>query len=266
MTGNSGSYSTSRDLFLRMNSEGDYTLCNLDAHSYGTGYASSQDNTGSLYGYSMNNRSIDTGQHGYYSADNTNLSLSHGGVDLSLVNGHVSQHQNINYNINGSNSMMGRGIRNTGYQDIDGQLPQCLDPYTGLAAINCDTQTSHGGIPPHSPGGGRAVYGSPCIDTMGQCSIPNGSHTAYLPQMTPPSPVKSESPSPQNLQAKPFRWMQIKRNPGKQGKPNICYYSFSFHSEEGINFTTKISQLGPDSFLTVSDLNIMQVSWSCRAF
>lgn len=200
-----------------MNSEGDYTLCNLDAHSYGTGYnVNTQDTTGPLYGYSMGGRSLDTGQHGYYNTDNSNLNLGHGGVDLSLVNGHVvSQHQNINYNINGNTSMMGRGVRNTGYE-LDGQLAQCLDPYTGLAAVNCDTQTTHSGIPPHSPGGGRAIYGSPCIDAMGQCSIPNGNPTAYLSQMTPPSPVKSESPSPQNLQAKPFRWMQIKRNPGKQ--------------------------------------------------
>lgn len=205
-----------------MNTESDYTLCNLDAHSYGTGYnvnVNCPDNSdGALYGYSMNNRSIDTGQHGYYTTDNNSLNLAHNNVDLSLVNGHtVSQHQNYNVNVNGS--MMGRGGRGaTGYQDLDGQLAQCLDPYTGLAAINCDTQTTHGGIPPHSPSGGRSIYGSPCIDTMGHCSIPSGNHNGYLSQMTPPSPVKSESPSPQSLQAKPFRWMQIKRNPGKQGK------------------------------------------------
>lgn len=207
------------DISPIMNSEGDYTLCNLDAHSYSNAYNTS-DNPASLYGYStINNRSIDTGQHGYYDG---NINISHG-MDLSLINGHVTQHQNLGYNINGNNSMMGRSARNTGYQDLDGQLPQCLDPYTGLAAINCDTQTvPHGGVPPHSPGSGRSVYGSPYVDTMGQCSIPNGGHNACYSQMTPPSPVKSESPSPQSLQSKPFRWMQIKRNPGK-----TCKYFFS---------------------------------------
>ena len=205
-----------------MNSEGDYTLCNLDAHSYSNAY-NGTDNPASLYGYStINNRSIDTGQHGYYDA---NINISHG-MDLSLINGHVTQHQNLGYTINGNNSMMGRSARNTGYQDLEGQLPQCLDPYTGLAAINCDTQTvPHGGVPPHSPGSGRSVYGSPYVDTMGQCSIPNGGHNVCFSQMTPPSPVKSESPSPQNLQSKPFRWMQIKRNPGKTSK-FICHFIF----------------------------------------
>ncbi|KAH3701034.1 homeobox protein Hox-A1-like [Dreissena polymorpha] len=168
----------------------------------------------------MSNRSIDTGQHGYYANDADALSIGHGhtNVDLALVNGHVvSHHQNINYNTNVNNSMMGRGlVRGNGYQDLDGQLSNCLDPYTGLSAITCDSQVTHGGIPPHSPSGGRPMYGSPCIDTMGHCSIPNGNHTGYLSQMTPPSPVKSESPSPQSLGGKPFRWMQIKRNPGKQ--------------------------------------------------
>lgn len=201
-----------------MNTESDYTLCNLDAHSYGTGYnVNAPDNSdGALYGYSMNTRAIDTGQHGYYPTDNNSLNLGHNNVDPSLVNGHTVSQQNYNVNVN--ISMMGRGGRGPSYQDLDGQLAQCLDPYTGLSAINCDTQTTHGGMPTHSPGGGRSIYGSPCIDTMGHCSIPNGNHNGYLSQMTPPSPVKSESPSPQNLQAKPFRWMQIKRNPGKQGK------------------------------------------------
>ena len=209
-----------------MNTEGDYTLCNLDTHSYGTGYNVNTDN--SLYGYSVNTRSLDTGQHAYYSTDNgLNIPHSVQGLDVSHLNGHaVSQHQNLGYNVNVNNSMMGRNVRpGTGYQDLESQLPQCLDPYTpGLAAINCDTQNLHGGIPPHSPGGGRSVYGSPCIDTMGQCSIPNGGHSHYLSQMTPPSPVKSESPSPQGLQAKPFRWMQIKRNPGKTGEFSLTFF------------------------------------------
>ncbi|XP_052806050.1 homeobox protein Hox-A1a-like [Mya arenaria] len=205
-----------------MNSETDYTLCNLDAHSYGTGgynVNTGDQNGGSLYGYSMNTRSIDTGQTGYYATESETINLGHNTVDLSLVNGHVvSQHQSISYNTNVNNSMMGRAGSRTGYPELDGQL-NTYDPYTGLSAITCDTQATHGGIPPHSPSAGRAVYGSPCIDTMGHCAIPNGTHNGYLQhsQMTPPSPVKSESPSPQSLNSKPFRWMQIKRNPGKQG-------------------------------------------------
>jgi len=209
-----------------MNPEADYTLCNLDAHSYGTGgynVNNTDQSSAGLYGYSMSNRSIDTGQHGYYQTESDSINLGHNTVDLSLVNGHVvSQHQNINFNANINNSMMGRAGSRTGYPEIDGQIAaNAYDPYTGLSAITCDTQVTHGGIPPNSPSNGRAIYGSPCIDTMGHCALPNGTHNGYLQhsQLTPPSPVKSESPSPQTLSSKPFRWMQIKRNPGKQGTP-----------------------------------------------
>nr|APD15698.1 homeobox hox 1 [Nucula tumidula] len=179
-----------------MNSDSDYTICNLDAHSYANSYSSSEIQA-SFYGYStLNNRSIDTGQ--YYGAETHGLS----GVDLSL--GPTTQP--MSYPVN--TSVIARQTRHhqQGY-DLEGQ--SVLDQYvsvnhTGLS-LNGDT---HGGIS-LSPGG-RTTYGTACLETLGPCSLSNGNN-GYLPQSIP-SPVKSESPSPQGLQTKPFRWMQIKRN------------------------------------------------------
>ncbi|KAL3836063.1 hypothetical protein ACJMK2_021516 [Sinanodonta woodiana] len=201
-----------------MNTETDYTLCNLDSPHYSNVY-NGNEIPATLYGYSSinNNRSLDTGQQGYYGAENT---LPHGNcMDLTLGNtGHNQHHSSISYSINTS-PMMGRTGRTPVYHDItEGQLTHCMDPYTGLAVNGDTTGLHHGGIPPLSPGDGRAMYASPCVENHVPCSISNGTHNAYIPQNASPSPVKSESPSPQSLQAKPFRWMQIKRNPTKTSK------------------------------------------------
>lgn len=188
-----------------MNSDTDYTICNLDSPSYANSYSNSEI-PASVYGYSttISNRSIDTGQH-YYGTENV-LPPGLSGVDLTLGNT-----QAFSYPVNNNALARGSG-RHPGFELNDG-TSHLVDPYlnigpTGLA-LNGDSHLA-GGVP-LSPG--RTAYGGVCVENIGPCAMPNGVNT-YIPHSAP-SPVKVE---PQNLQAKPFRWMQIKRNAAKPGK------------------------------------------------
>ena len=191
-----------------MNSESDYTICNLDSHSYGNSYTSSEiPNT--IYGYnsSINTRTVDTGQ--YYGSENI---IPHGlsGVDLSMTNG-----QGLNYPVN--SAVVPRPTRHQGYHEIgDTAQAHIVDPYL----------TSHHGLTlngdSHLPGGngmslspGRGSYAATCTDNLTSCSLSN----VYGATIPPPaqSPIKQEPSTGQNLQSKPYRWMQIKRNAPKPG-------------------------------------------------
>lgn len=198
-----------------MNSESDYTICNLDSHSYGNAYTNSEI-PATIYGYNTNinnSRSIDTGQH-YYGTENI---IHHGlsGVDLSTGNG-----QALSYPVN--SSVIPRQPRHHQGYDLAESQGHLMDPYlTGHGlALNSDAHLGGGASVSLSPG--RTACGGGCIDTLGSCSLPN-SYGAVVPQQAP-SPIKCEAATGQSLQSKPFRWMQIKRNPAKSGKK---YYFLS---------------------------------------
>lgn len=188
-----------------MNSEGDYTICNLDSHSYGSNGYTNSEIPATIYGYNnINNRSIDTGQH-YYGVENM-LPPGMSGVDLSL-----GTNQNIPYQVN--SQAVQRGARHPGYDMPDGHS-QTVDPYSlqghhGLA-LNGDHL---GGGLRLSPG--QTPYGGACVDNMGSCSLANMYGTTVAQQVQ--SPIKTEPSNGQSVQNKPFRWMQIKRNPAKAG-------------------------------------------------
>ncbi|OWF34066.1 homeobox protein Hox-A1-like [Mizuhopecten yessoensis] len=188
-----------------MNSDNDYTICNLDSHSYGNGYTNSEI-PGTLYGYNtINNRAIDTGQH-YYGAENL-VPPGISGVDLSL-----GTSQGLSYPVN--TPVIPRGPRH-GYELPDPQPhPGNVDPYMaghhGLT-LNGDAHLGGGGGLSLSPG--RTSYVGSCVDTLGSCSLSN----MYGATMSQPNSghIKQEPTAAQSLSNKPFRWMQIKRNPGK---------------------------------------------------
>jgi len=193
-----------------MNADNDYTICNLDSHSYGNGYSNSEI-PATIYGYNtgINNRSIDTGQH-YYGTENL---IPHGlsGVDLSLGTNQGVSGYPVNSNV------ISRGARHPGYDLTDPQTHGGVgvDPYlTGHHGLTLNGDNGHlggGGGLGLSPG--RNSYGGGCVDSLGSCSLGNV-YGATIAQSVP-SPIKSEPSAGQNLQSKPFRWMQIKRNPAK---------------------------------------------------
>ncbi|KAK3105419.1 hypothetical protein FSP39_024908 [Pinctada imbricata] len=202
-----------------MNSEGDYTICNLDSHSYGNSYTSS-DIPNAIYGYSNNisARTVDTGQQ-YYGSENI---IPHGlsGVDLSLTNG-----QGLNYPVN--SAVAPRVSRHQGYHDLgDSGQAHMVDPYLtphhGLA-LNGDAHIPGGNGMNLSPG--RGSYGGSCTDNLTSCSLSNVYGATIPPQAQ--SPIKQEPSTGQNLASKPYRWMQIKRNAPKPApKPTSPEYGY----------------------------------------
>ncbi|CAG2219884.1 unnamed protein product [Mytilus edulis] len=189
-----------------MNTESDYTLCNLDSQHYGNGYSNSEI-PNNIYGYNaVNNRSLDTGQN-YYGSENViphNLS----GVDLSLGNG-----QCLSYPVN--STIIPRHSRNSGY-DLPENQSHLVDNY--LNGHNHNGLTINGDI--HLGGAqmslspGRTNYPNACLENYGSCSLSNP-YGSSLQQPSHATQIKQEPISGQELQTKPFRWMQIKRNTPK---------------------------------------------------
>lgn len=185
-----------------MNTDADYTICNLDAHPYVNGYNTSEiPNT--IYGYNnnINSRAIDTGQQNYYGSENM-LPPGLSGVDLSLGN------QGLTYPVNGP--VVPRTTRHQGYDlgDTQGHVVEHYIPQH--AALAGDLGSGQ------NINSGRSNFGTTCIDNLTSCSLSNV-YGATINQQVP-SPVKSEPSNGQNLQNKPFRWMQIKRNAPKPGE------------------------------------------------
>lgn len=185
-----------------MNTDTDYTICNLDAHPYVNGYTTA-DIPNTIYGYNnnINSRAIDTGQQNYYGSENM-LPPGLSGVDLSLGN------QGLTYPV--SAPVVPRTTRHQGYELGDTQshlVEHYIPPHAALAGDLGPGQTINSG---------RSNFGTTCIDNLTSCSLSNVYGATVNQQV--PSPVKSEPSNGQNLQNKPFRWMQIKRNAPKPGK------------------------------------------------
>ncbi|XP_041371413.1 homeobox protein Hox-B1b-like [Gigantopelta aegis] len=205
-----------------MNGDADYTLCNLDSHSYANSFANS-DVPASIYGFAnLNNRALDTGQS-YYS-DPSLTSLTGGGGDLSLGNG-----QTLAYPVS-PGVLAARGTRHVGggYALGVGDLsvPQVADCYmpNGTAA---------------GPGcvelGVRTTYGNGA-EQMRHHGV-GSTGVSYLHQSSGGAPLKSEQCGQQNSGgSKPFRWMTIKRNPNKPaGKPGEYGYTQTTQQQQQQN-------------------------------
>ncbi|KAK6182912.1 hypothetical protein SNE40_010489 [Patella caerulea] len=187
-----------------MNSDNDYTLCNLDSHSYGGSYNNS-DIQPSSYGYAnISNRSLDTGQN-YYGAEAV-LPHGLGGGDLLLGN------TNQPYSV--SSSVIARNSRHAGaYGLCDLAIPQandCYIPNGGSTNGSC------------MDAGVRSPYSSSPEHMRGPVLGGNG----YPHQSPGGSPIKPDQTSSSSYSSKPFRWMTIKRNGFKQaGKPGEYGYT-----------------------------------------
>lgn len=202
-----------------MNTDTDYTICNLDAHPYVNGYTTSEiPNT--IYGYNnnINARAIDTGQQNYYGSENM-LPPGLSGVDLSLGN------QGLTYQVN--TPVVPRTTRHQGYELGDTQthvVDHYIPSHAALAGDLGSGQTINSG---------RSNFGTTCIDNLTSCSLSNV-YGATIHQQVP-SPVKAEPSTGQNLQNKPFRWMQIKRNAPKPGTSHFLVTSLM----QGVIFILK---------------------------
>lgn len=130
------------------------------------------------------------------------------GVDLSLGNG-----QCLSYPVN--STIIPRHPRNSGY-DLPENQGHLVDSYlnghshNGLT-INGDIHLGGGGM---SLSPGRTNYPSSCLENYGSCSLSNP-YGSSLQQQAHVTQIKQEPISGQELQSKPFRWMQIKRNTPK---------------------------------------------------
>nr|APD15651.1 homeobox hox 1 [Antalis entalis] len=192
-----------------MNSENDYTICNLDSQSYSNGYTTSEI-PATLYGFNpaANSRSIDTGQQ-YYGLENTH---GLGNVDLSLGNAQTYAYPSNAAVFSRSTSRLtnGYGISNTGPSEVSAYINSC-----NVSDLDTCSDVSM-----------RSLYS--WSDHLGNQLI-NGQN-GYLPTQSP-AQIKTETP--QNLQSKPFRWMQIKRNHNKPaGSSKNTEYGFNSSQQQ----------------------------------
>ncbi|XP_046380813.1 homeobox protein Hox-B1-like [Haliotis cracherodii] len=192
-----------------MNSDNDYTLCNLDAHSYANTFPNSEI-PASIYGFAnINNRSLDTGQ-GYYGPDPSLGSLQGGELALGT-------NPQLSYPV--STSVIARASRHPGGYGLGvGDIPP-------VPTVNeCYVPNGNGNGAACMDMGVRTPFS--CASDPARNTLPTGGTSAYLSHTPGGSPLKSEQCGSQAMQSKPFRWMTIKRNPTKPaGKPGEYGYT-----------------------------------------
>lgn len=229
-----------------MNSEGDYTLCNLDTHSYANAFTNSPDLSNTIFatpphpGYqglshagAAHHRSLDTGQasayHLHYSGSQQEGVLGNG-TDLPLA---AAPQSLGGYPLNTSAALARAATRHHAGASPYGHLPDLSlsstspDCYLNGNTVNGPIGGGHNGqgmCMDISPGV-RPCYPCPSDPVRGGPPTPTGGY----PTAGVPSPIKSEgcngASGAQNLHNKPFRWMTIKRNAAKPGKCRQCHYS-----------------------------------------
>lgn len=199
-----------------MNSNSDYTICNLDSHTtYSANFV--PDSIGSTgYSYSnVNNGLSDTGQLGY----GASASLQQAGaVELSHGGGHHPGHHIYSHHSNSTSVL-------TPTPPPPGSYP--MHPGT------CVT-----GQP------GYDYYGPPGVNTNGGVDITNTTSTYSYPDHTaghvhqapglPPSSAaygvhnsNSGSQASEQGPVTTYKWMTVKRGNHKQGKP--CIFPTKIH-------------------------------------
>lgn len=237
-----------------MNSEGEYTLCNLDTHSYANSFTN-PDLSNTIFANSPHpgyqglghataspHRSLDTGQSGYHvhggyggthGADAGAGLAGNGGPELPLA---TAPQQLGGYPINTS-ALRAAATRHHASASPYGHLPDLAlatasDCYmngaggvgNGSHHLNVSHHNGQGMCMDISSAGMRASS-YPCPpDVVRGTSTPT---SAYLQTVTT-SPIKSEGcgggggagGGVQGLHNKPFRWMTIKRNAAKPGEFN----------------------------------------------
>ena len=247
-----------------MNSSADYTICNLDNHTYSTGFTSdSIPTTG--YSYSnVNNGLVDTGQlQGYVSAGN--LQPVAGAVDLS----HASAQQAMSYgqqqhHNNHHGTIVQHSPSSQQQQQQQQQHPQQQQQQHSDASLygthlqNSLLHTNHIDAVSGGVGGGYGGYygeattgphhgmsngNSHLVDTT-NCdpyAVYRDGYRDPLPPATVPSPIPY--PAAQNCQTQTaldqpqptqtgahiptYKWMQVKRSQPKTGESHSSHLSFS---------------------------------------
>lgn len=214
-----------------MNSEGDYTLCNLDTHSYANAFTSSPDLSNTIFGNppphpgyqtlghvtTSPHRSLDSGQTGYhlhYGGSHNDGTLGGGEIPLG-----TAPQQLGGYPLN--SSALARAANRHAATSPYGHLPDLAsDCYLNTSTLNGNINVGHNGqgmCMDISPGI-RTCYPCPS-DTVRGAHTPTGGYATAAAN----SPIKSEGctnggGTQQTLHGKPFRWMTIKRNAAKPGK------------------------------------------------
>ncbi|XP_070174908.1 homeobox protein Hox-B1b-like [Littorina saxatilis] len=231
-----------------MNSEGEYTLCNLDTHSYANSFSTSPDLSNTIFGNptshhhhhpgyhqslghaaaSPHRSSLDTGQSPYHvhypSAAPHNDGMG-GSAELPLA---TAPQQLGGYPVNASTLRAAAATRHHVTTSPYGHLPD-LALATATDCYMNGGGNSNGNISiAHHNGQGMTMDiaaagmkgGYP-----GYC--PTTTHTSAYLQTAATSPIKSEGCGAgggvQGLHNKPFRWMTIKRNAPKPGSKASDY-------------------------------------------
>lgn len=243
-----------------MNSDGsEYTLCNLDNQSYAACFPRSEIPASVYGGYStINNRGIDTGQLNFGPTDPSLQGLTgvgvgvgggasaggpgggggggllpNGGAELNLGCGPPGQP--LSYQIN--TSVITRAVRD--HPSVGGYGGPTMDPLSNAAT--CSVAASANGMD-YAIACATPTNGDRCMDLVGRvsyvpCTEPMSHHSlgemnnSYLHHQQP-----KINETHTDLSTKPFRWMQIRRNPAKAtGKPSDYSYSNSQGAANGGN-------------------------------
>lgn len=208
-----------------MNSTSDYTICNLDNHTYSSANFPATDSIPSSgYSYSnVNNGLVDTGQLGYGASS----VLQQGSApELSQANTtptghHVYQNPGTGLPPGSSPPHIPYGMhpntciapQNTGYGPGDYYGTGGVISNGSIGADLTNTAHLYGGYPDHQTGGHGHIHGQThCISPTGY-GLQNNNHQllhgagAQPPTCTEPGPGVTT-----------YKWMTVKRSAGKAGR------------------------------------------------
>ncbi len=195
-----------------MNSNGDYTICNLDNHTYTSNYNQDSISTSGYSSYVHNNGiGVDTGQLGYGASA---AALHHGGGDPGPLTGPNSTGPHGGPPNLYPGSVLGAGspapghggypgIPHHGSTCMTGPTPHPGSPYADYypghpgvitnGGLDCTTAGPGGYYPHHDPNG------PPCISTSGY-GLPNHHHSQG-----------QGSPNQDQTPVATYKWMTVKR-------------------------------------------------------
>ena len=200
-----------------MNSNGDYTICNLDNHTYSTNFPHDTIPT-TGYGYSnVNNGLVDTGQLvGGYGATSLNPASA---VDLSHTQPPQQQQQHHHHHAHhlqypGPNSVITHASQQQtgGYGMPPSSLGQ-TQPYNYYTHNLLPNGAGGGG----GGGGATDLSGTPPpYSSYAESPLSTPITNTYRPQSSPQPPQSNDGPP-----LATYKWMQVKRSIAKPaGKKN----------------------------------------------
>nr|AAD55932.1 homeoprotein CH-Hox1 [Chaetopterus variopedatus] len=186
-----------------MNSNGDYTICNLDNHTYSTNFPHDTIPT-SGYAYSnVNNGLVDTGQLGY--GANTPLSAV-SAVDLSHTQPAQHHHHPHHLQYPGPNSVITHASQQQQQQQ---QTAGYAMPPSSLGQSQPYNYYTHNLLPNGGAGGGTDLTGTTPPPYTSYAESPHSTPitNTYRPQSSPQPPQSNDGPP-----LATYKWMQVKRS------------------------------------------------------